>query len=118
MLGSAVMMHGFGPSAGGDAARRVSTMHSHYDSHEDDFVATGCEEVLGSLELAVKFRWRPVTDKEREALRMFYNRQARVFGSPKPLPASIPRMKQYFSNYLDTQQRFEPQNLRMATVLT
>jgi hypothetical protein len=29
--------------------------------HEDDFIATACEEVLVSLELAEKFGWRPVT---------------------------------------------------------
>jgi ER-bound oxygenase mpaB/B'/Rubber oxygenase, catalytic domain len=117
LLASAVMEHGFGTGIGADAARRVSAMHRHYDIHEDDFVATACEEALVSLELAEKFGWRRVTDKEREALRIFYNRQARVFGSPKPLPESIPLMRQFFSGYLDTQLRFEPQNLRLAKAL-
>jgi hypothetical protein len=117
LLASAVMVQGFGTAAGGEAARRVHAMHSHYDIHEDDFVATACEEALVSLNLAEKFGWRPVTDKEREALRIFYSRQARVFGSPKPLPASVTQMKQFFSNYLDTQLRFEPQNLSLANVL-
>lgn len=117
LLSSAVMIEGFRSAAGGEAARRVHAMHSHYDIHEDDFVATAAEEALVSLDLAEKFGWRPVTDKEREALRLYYSRQALAFGSRKALPASLPLLKQFFSNYLDTQARFEPQNLRLANVL-
>jgi hypothetical protein len=117
LLASAVMLEGFGSAAGGEAARRVHTMHSHYDIHEDDFVATAAEEALASLDLAEKFGWRPVTAKESEALRLYYSRQARVFGSRKPLPASIPLTRQLFSRYLDEHVRFEPQNQRLANVL-
>jgi hypothetical protein len=117
LLASAVMLEGFGSAAGAEAGRRVHAMHSHYDIHEDDFVATAAEEALASLELAEKFGWRSVTDKEREALRLYYSRQARVFGSRKPLPASIPLTKRFFSNYIDEQARFEPQNERLANVL-
>jgi ER-bound oxygenase mpaB/B'/Rubber oxygenase, catalytic domain len=117
LLASTVMLQGFGPGPGAVAAKRVHAMHSHYDIHEDDFVATACEEALASLELADKFGWRPVSEKEREALRIFYSRQARVFGSPKPLPDSIALMEQFYSNYLDTQLRFTPENLKLAQSL-
>jgi hypothetical protein len=88
LLATAVLQHGF-KGTGRDAARRINSMHSRYDIHPDDFVAVGSEEVLGSLELAERYGWREVTDKEREAVRIFYSHQARAFGSPKLLPASV-----------------------------
>jgi hypothetical protein len=114
LLGSAVMKHGFGTPLGREAARRVNAMHRHYDIHADDFVAVGIEEAIGSLDLAENFGWRPVTDIEREAVRIFYNYQALAFGSPRPLPGSVPEMRAFFENYLDTELAFEPQNRRMA----
>lgn len=117
LLASAVMEHGFDEGKGLAAAHRVRTMHSRYAIRKQDFIATGCEEVLGSLEIAERYGWRPVTTKEAEALRLFYSEQARAFGSPEPLPGSIAEVKVYFSHYLDTQLRFEPQNERLAKVL-
>lgn len=114
LLSSAVMEHGFGTPVGREAARRVNGMHSKYDIHADDFVAVGIEEAIGSLDLAEKFGWRPVTDVEREAVRIFYSYQALAFGSPAPLPGSVAEMRTFFENYLDTQLDFEPQNRRMA----
>lgn len=116
LLSSAVMEHGFGTPVGREAARRVNAMHSRYDIQEDDFVAVGIEEAIGSLDLAEKFGWRPVTDIEREAVRVFYNYQARAFGSPRPLPGSVPEMRAFFERYLDTELAFEPQNRRMSDV--
>jgi ER-bound oxygenase mpaB/B'/Rubber oxygenase, catalytic domain len=117
LIARAVLEHGLGVGAGKEAARRVHAMHSQYDIHEDDFVVVGCDAALVSLELADKFGWRPVSDKEREALRLYYNRQARAFGSRKPLPPTIPLMRQCWSSYVDNELRFEPQNLELATVL-
>ncbi|RYE70577.1 MAG: DUF2236 domain-containing protein [Rhizobiaceae bacterium] len=114
LLGSAVMRHGFGTPEGRVAARRVNAMHRQYDIEADDFVAVGLEEALGSLDLAEKFGWRPVTDIERESLRIFYSHQARAFGSPRPLPGSVSEMRSVFEHYLDTELAFEPQNRRMA----
>jgi hypothetical protein len=117
ILATAVMQHGFKEGAGRDAARRVNAMHSRYDIHPDDFLAVAAEETLGTLELAERYGWRPVTSKEQEALRLFYNHQARAFGSTKDLASSIPELKTFFSHYLDTQLNFEPQNEKLARVL-
>ncbi|HEX7855191.1 MAG TPA: oxygenase MpaB family protein [Sphingobium sp.] len=117
LLASAVMEHGFKSEPGRDAARRVNAMHSRYSIHPDDFVAVGAEEALGSLELAERYGWRSVTDKEREALRLFYSRQARAFGSPNPLPDSVPALKALFSGYLDRELRYEPRNAELANIL-
>ncbi|HEX7856854.1 MAG TPA: oxygenase MpaB family protein [Sphingobium sp.] len=114
LLSSAVMQHGFGTPIGREAARRVNSMHSRYDIHDDDFVAVGIEEAIGSLDLAEKFGWRHVTEIEREGVRIFYSYQARAFGSPQPLPGSVPEMRAFFERYLHTQLGFEPQNRRMA----
>jgi uncharacterized protein (DUF2236 family) len=116
LLASAVMEHGF-KGAGRDAARRVNAMHSRYEIHPDDFVAVGCEEALGSLELAERYGWREVTEKEQEAVLLYYSHQARAFGSPKMLPATVPEMRAAFSKYLDSELRYEPQNERLTSVL-
>jgi hypothetical protein len=117
LLARAVVEHGPGAGRGRDASWRVSAMHCQYDIHEDDFVMVGCDAALLSLQMADKFGWRPVTEPEREALRLFHSRQARAFGSRKPLPDSLSAMQQLWSNYLDTELRFEPQNLRLARAL-
>lgn len=117
LLASAVMEHGLKSEQGRGAARRVNAMHSRYTIHPDDFVAVGAEEALGSLELAERYGWRPVTDKEREALRLFYSYQARAFGSPNPLPDSVPGLKTLFSDYLDRELRYEPRNFELGTIL-
>lgn len=117
LLASAVMQHGFKAPEGRDAARRVNAMHARYDIDPTDFVAVGAEEALGSLDLAERFGWRPVTDREREALRIFYSHQARAFGSPRALPGSVPEMRAFFEHYLDTELRHTPQNERLARAL-
>lgn len=117
LLATAVMQHGFKDGQGRDAARRVNAMHSRYDINPDDFLAVAAEETLGSIELAERYGWRPVTDKEQEALRLYYNHQARAFGSTKELPPSIAEVKLFFSHYLDTALGFEPQNRKLAQSL-
>jgi ER-bound oxygenase mpaB/B'/Rubber oxygenase, catalytic domain len=116
LLASAVMQHGFSEPDGRDAARRVNAMHRQYDIAAQDFVAVGAEEAVGSLELAERFGWRPVTDKEREAVRRYYSHQTRAFGSPVPLPDSVPELRAFFSNYLDTEVHYEPQNERLGKI--
>ncbi len=114
LLSAAVMEHGLNADPGRSAARRVNTMHRHYDIHEDDFVAVGIDGPLASLGLAERYGWRPVTDKEREALRLYYSQQTRAFGGRKPLPGTIAEMKRFWSDYLDAQAHFEPQNRSLA----
>lgn len=116
ILASAVMMEGF-TGQGRDAARRVNAMHRQYDIHPDDFIAVGAEETVGSIVLAERYGWRPVTDKEREAVNRYYSHQARAFGSPNPLPATYAETKAFFEAYLDNHVRYEPQNERLGTVL-
>ena len=114
LLSRLVMEHGFAPGQGRDAAKRVNAMHRRYDIHDDDFVAVGCDEALCGLELAEEFGWRPVSDNERQALRNYYDLQSRAYGSRRPLPETIAEMRQYWSDYLDDQARYEPQNQRLA----
>ena len=117
LLATAVMQHGFKEGQGRDAARRVNAMHSRYDIHPDDFLAVAAEETLGSLELAERYGWRSVSEKEQEAVRLYYNHQARAFGSTKELPAPIADLKIFFSQYLDTALSYEPHNKALAHVL-
>lgn len=117
LLASAVMQHGFRQPEGRDAARRVNAMHSRYAIDPADFVAVGSEEALGSLDLAIRFGWRTVTDKEQEAVRTYYDHQARAFGSTRPLPGSVAEMRAGFDHYLDTELAYEPQNERLARAL-
>jgi hypothetical protein len=117
LLSSAVMQHGFA-GEGRDAARRVNHMHRHYDIHPEDFLAVGSEEVVGSVELAERYGWRPVTDKEREAINRYYSHQARAFGSPTPLPATYAETKAFYEDYVDRQSHYEPWNERLGRALT
>lgn len=114
LLSREVMEHGFAPGPGRDAARRVNAMHRRYDIHDDDFVVVGCDEALCGLELAERFGWRAVTDHERLALRNYYDLQSRAYGSRRGLPPDMAAMRRFWSDYLDAQARFEPQNRRLA----
>ncbi|MBB2940781.1 uncharacterized protein (DUF2236 family) [Actinoplanes lutulentus] len=114
LLTGAVLEHGLEPGPGREAARRVNAMHRSYDIHPDDFVAVGCDIPLMSLEIAGRFGWRPVTENEREALRLHYSHEARAFGSHRPLPPSLSAMREFWEHYLDTQTAYEPQNRRLT----
>lgn len=114
LLTGAVLEHGLHPGPGRDAARRVNAMHRHYDIHPDDFTAVGCDVPLTSLEIADRFGWRPVTDIEREALRIHYSAEARAFGAHRPMPETLDEMATFRDRYLDEQATFEPQNKRLA----
>lgn len=116
ILASTVMIEGF-TGQGRDAARRVNAMHRQYDIHADDFLAVASEETVGSIELAELYGWRPVTDKEREAVNLYYSHQAQAFGSPNPLPTTYAQTKAFFEAYLDAHVRYEPQNERLGKVL-
>jgi hypothetical protein len=114
LLAGAVLEHGLGPGTGREAAQRVNAMHRQYDIHPDDFIAVGCDAPLMSLNIADRFGWRPVTDAERESLRIHYSKEARAFGSHQPLPATLKEMHAFWEHYLDTQTAYEPQNQRLA----
>lgn len=115
-LSSKVMQHGF-TGEGRDAARRVNDMHRRYNIDPEDFLAVGSEEVVGSIELAERYGWRPVSDKEREALNFYYSHQARAFGSPNPLPATYAETKILYEAYVETHIRYASQNARTARVV-
>lgn len=117
LLASAVMEHGLRSEQGRAAARRVNAMHSRYSINPEDFVAVGAEEALGSIDLAERYGWRPVSNKEREALRLFYGRQAAAFGSTRPFPATLEALKAFFDNYNDRELRFENRNKKLAEIL-
>jgi uncharacterized protein (DUF2236 family) len=114
LFSAVVMAHGFGPGTGRDAARRVNAMHRHYDIHQDDFVGVGCDIPVMSVATAERFGWRKVTEHERRALAIFYDREARVFGSHQSLPSTIGEMREYWEAYVDEHVRYEPQNERLA----
>lgn len=118
LLGRTVMEHGVKSAGPGrDAARRVNSMHRSYDINPDDFVAFGTGQVLFAIDFAEKLGWRDVTDIEKEALRIYYTHETRIFGGRIPLPATLKDMYIFWEKYLDEQLAFEPQNLRMATIL-
>ncbi|SDZ47590.1 oxygenase MpaB family protein [Herbiconiux ginsengi] len=117
LLTGAVMSHGLEPGEGRHAARRVNAMHRHYDIHPDDFIAVGCDVPIMSLELADRFGWRPVTDTERRGVLTHYAKEARAFGSHKPIPDTIEEARAFWENYLDTELAFEPQNKELADAL-
>jgi ER-bound oxygenase mpaB/B'/Rubber oxygenase, catalytic domain len=118
LLGRTVLEHGVKSAGPGrDAARRVNTMHRSYDINPDDFVAFGIGQVLFAIDVAEKLGWREVTDIEREALRVYYTHETRIFGGRVPLPPTLKEMRAFWEKYLDEQLAFEPQNLRMANLL-
>ncbi|MCB9794603.1 MAG: DUF2236 domain-containing protein [Alphaproteobacteria bacterium] len=114
ILTAEVMEHGLGPGRGREAARRVNEMHRRYDIHPEDFLAVGVDSALGQIALAEAFGWRPVTDKEREAVRAHFAQITRVYGGPKDFPATWDALQPFHDRYVATQFAFEPQNQRMA----
>ncbi len=118
LLGTAVLEHGVAkPGPGRDAARRVNAMHRSYDIHPEDMLAFGASQVLLAIEAAERLGWRPVTQIEREALRVHYAGETKLFGGRLPMPESLDEVAEFFDDYQEKQLRFEPQNLRLANVL-
>jgi hypothetical protein len=114
LLMSIITAHGVRESPGRDAARVVNAMHRRYDIHQEDFVAVGCDSALKAIELAETFGWRPVTDKEREAVRRHFAAVTRALGGRKRFPESIGAMRAFMEHYMKSQFRFEQQNRRLA----
>ncbi len=114
LLSHLVLEQGVGEGSGREAARRVKAMHRRYDIEPDDFIAVGCDEVLSALELARRYGWRPVSEPEQIALRNYHDMKSRAYGSSRPLPPTIPEIQAFWSDYLETQARYEPQNKLLA----
>jgi hypothetical protein len=66
------------------------------------------------VQIAERYGWRPVTDVEREAVRIHYSLEARAFGSHRPLPSTLAEMRRFWEDYADTELRHEPQNQRLT----
>lgn len=102
-------MHGF-EGKGKEAADRVREMHSRYRIAGDEFVATACDEIVVALRSAELFGWRPVTDKEREAVRLFFSARALAYGSPTKLPDSLAGVYEFMETYIANECRYEKRN--------
>lgn len=116
LFSSTLHTHGFGTPEGRKAAQKVNGLHAQYDIHPDDFVLVGCDPLIFTLDLFDRYGWRELSAKEREAQRLYYDRQARAFGSRKPLPKTEVEMREFVDNYFETQLFFEPQNKEMAEI--
>jgi hypothetical protein len=114
LLASTVMAEGLGPGPGRQAARRVNAMHRQYDIADEDFVMVGGDEALTTIRLAERYGWRPMTEKEKEAVLRYYDDQARAFGSHRSLPGSVAELRRFWDDYIDREARYEPQNERIA----
>ena len=114
LFSSHLHKHGFGTAEGRAVAQKVNAMHARYDIHPDDFIAVGCDPLIFTLDLFDKYGWREMLPKEREAQRLYFDRQARAFGSRKALPKTEGEMRDFVDNYFETQLWFEPQNQKMA----
>ena len=115
LFAQAVMEHDVHkPGPGRDANRRVSAMHRAYDINQEDFVAVGIDHVMSAVKFAERFGWRPVTDIEREGVRMYFTHMTRNFGGRQPLPPTRATMSEFFERYKKEQYMFQPHNLRMT----
>lgn len=114
LFSSTLHTHGFGTPEGRKAAQKVNALHAQYDIHPDDFIAVGCDPLIFTLDLFDRYGWRELLPKEREAQRLYYDRQARAFGSRKALPKTEEEMRDFVENYFETQLGYEPQNQEMA----
>lgn len=117
IFAATILENGLDKGLGRDAARRVNSMHRRYDIHEDDFVIVACDQIVMGIAHIEKFGWRPLSDVEREGLRVFYTQEARVFGGRKRLPATLPEVRAFWERYMDEELGFEPQNQRMTDVM-
>jgi len=117
LLASQYMISGPKEEAGRDAARRINAMHRRYDITPDDYIAVGCEEAIVSLDLAEKYGWREITEKEKDAVCTFYSEQARAFGGSKPMPAKYNEAAAFYERYLETELSYEPHHEKMALTL-
>ena len=114
LFAKAIHEHGFGTGDGRAAARKVNALHAQYDIHPDDFVLVGLDPMIFILDMFDTYGWRPLLQKEHEAQRIFFDRQARAFGSRRPLPKTEAEMRAFADHYFDTQLHYEPQNRVMA----
>ncbi|MGW1719813.1 oxygenase MpaB family protein [Streptomyces sp. NPDC002156] len=109
-----VHQHGFGPGPARVAGKKVNEMHRRYDIVQEDFIAVAADNTLTPVRIADKFGWRRVTDKEREAFRIQQSKEARLFGSHKPLPDSLVEVEEFYEKYLDDNVYYYPYNEQVA----
>ena len=110
IFASELVQNGFGTPKGREIAKAVSAMHARYDIDQEDFIFIACDSAVFAVEMAERFGWRAVTDKERNAVGMFFGRQARAFGGRQPVPKTYAEMRAFLDNCYNTQLWFEPQN--------
>ncbi|WP_280304329.1 oxygenase MpaB family protein [Nocardia abscessus] len=109
-----VAEHGFDPGPGREAAKMVNDMHRHYDIVQEDYLAVAADNTLTPIRLADKFGWRRVTPNERLAMRVVRSREARMFGSHKPLPDTLAEVEDLYENYLNEKVYYYPYNEQVA----
>lgn len=111
---SIIHKSGFGSPVGRKAAQRVNRIHAQYDIAVEEFLIVGSDPCLFMLDICDRYGWRPLIPAEREAQRIYQDRQARAFGSRKPLPPTEAEMRAFVDRYFETELHYEKQNEVMA----
>jgi ER-bound oxygenase mpaB/B'/Rubber oxygenase, catalytic domain len=110
---SEIVENGYDSERAKSAFRRMNGMHGHYSIPNDDFRYVLSTFIFEQVRWNARFGWRPMTDREKQALYYFWREVGRRMAI-RDIPGSYEEFEQYNLDYERTRFGFTEGGQRVA----
>lgn len=105
--------HGYDSPRGKRAIEHMNWIHSHYDIPNEDFLFVLSTFILDPIDWIQRFGWRKMTDKEEEAMFLFF-REVGVRMKLENIPDTLTEMKAFSEGYAHRHFVYADSNRKVA----
>ncbi|WGL15395.1 oxygenase MpaB family protein [Microbulbifer bruguierae] len=104
-----LLRFGYDSPRGKAALQRINRTHAHFSIRNEDYLFVLSTFMLDPIDWIQRFGWRTLTDKEQDALFIFWRNVGRRMGIEQ-IPTSLPEMREYSDDYVRAKFEYSDSN--------
>lgn len=108
-----IMQHGYDSEIGTQFLSRMNKTHAHFRIANDDYLFTLSTFVLDPIDWIARFGWRPLTEKEQQALFIMWQ-QIGIRMGIRAVPQSLPEMRRWSTTFVEKTFVYAEPNAQVA----